>query len=120
VPRPAPADFAAGALDRLLVRGVLPLHQALDDAEQAFALALLQRFGREQLRPGRGVVHQLREEHGARSGQRTARPPSVQREGVPMDGRLFPDAGGIDGVERQGDLDQFLPRGHDDASSLIS
>jgi hypothetical protein len=110
VPRPTPPDFAAGALEYLLVGGVLPYDQVFDDAEQPLAFALLRCLGWKQLRPGRWVVDHLGKEHGAGSGQRSPRPPEVQRRGVAVADRLFAGASGVDSIEGQGYLNQFLAR----------
>ncbi len=49
---PALPDLVAGLLEQGFVGGVLPLHQLLDQAEEALAFGLLGRLGGEQLRPG--------------------------------------------------------------------
>ncbi len=72
---PAVPYFVPGRLKHLFIRRVFPQHQIFDDLEQAFPLLFLRLFGREKLRPRRGIVHHLREDHCPRSRQRTPRPP---------------------------------------------
>jgi len=74
-PLPARPDLVARRLQHLLVGGVLPLHQVLDDLEQALALGLLRFWGWEQVRMRRGVVHHLGEDDCPRRRQGPARPP---------------------------------------------
>ena len=106
-PPPTDADLFPRPLDQLLVRRVLPLHQFPQDPEQPLALPVLLLPGREQFRPGRRVVHQLREQYRPRRGQRPPRPPQVQRAGMPVADGLLPRRRLVDGIEGQGHLDEF-------------
>ena len=56
----------------------------------------------------RRVVHHLREDHRPRRRQRPPRPPQMQRARMPVADRLLPRAGLVDGIQRQGDFDEFL------------
>ena len=105
---PALPDFVPRRLQDLLVGGVFPQHQILDDLEEPLALLLLAFRGREQVGVRRGVVHHLREDHRPRRRQRPPRPPQVQRARVAVADGLLPRAGLVDGVERQRDLDELL------------
>ena len=101
---PAPADLRPRLFQQLLVGGVLPADQLLDEAEQPLPLLLLVRLGGELLGAGRGIVHHLREDHRPRRGQGPARPPEMQGARVPVPDRLLSRRRGVDGVEGQGDL----------------
>jgi hypothetical protein len=79
------------------VDGQLRGGQRIDLAQQRLGHAILV-----------GVVDQRGEQHGAAGGQRAARPPQVQRRGVAVADRLLAGGGGVDRVEWQSDLDQFL------------
>jgi len=111
-PPPALPDLVARFLEHGLVGGVLPQHQVLDDLEEPQPLLLLAFRGREQVRVRRRVVHHLREEHRPRRRERPPRPPQVQRARVPVPDRFLPRRGLVDGVERQGDLDELLALRH--------
>ena len=108
---PGTADFGAGTLQHLLVVGVLPLDQILDDAEQPLALEL--RFLPVHPVPEAaallvaGIVDHLRKDHRPRRRQRPPRPPQVQRAGVAMADAFLTRGGGVDGIQRQGDFDEF-------------
>ena len=56
----------------------------------------------------RGVIDERGEEHGATRGQRSPRPPEVQRRRVTVPYRLLARRLAIDGLERQGDFDELL------------
>jgi hypothetical protein len=75
-------DFVAGLIEHVLVGGVLPPHQLLDDLEEAQAFDFLCFQRRELVRVCRRVVHHLGEDHRAGSRQRSPRPPEMQRGGV--------------------------------------
>lgn len=105
-------DLRPGRLQNLAVGAVLPLHQVFDDAEQPFSLLLLGLFGREPVGMGGGVVDQRGEQHRPAGGERTAGPPQVQRGWMAVADRLLPGGLPIDGLQRQGDLDQLLLVGH--------
>jgi hypothetical protein len=107
-PLPARPDLVARRLEHIFVVGVLPLHQVLDDLEQAPALRLLRLCRWEEVRVGRGVVHHLGEDDCPRRRQGPARPPQMQGGGVAMADGLLPLAGLIDGLEREGDFDEFF------------
>ena len=70
--------------------------------------ALLLRVGKQHVHVLGRVVDHLGEDHRPSCGQRPSCPPQVQRARVPVPDRLLPRRRPIDGVERQGDLDQFL------------
>ena len=107
---PALPDLLAGAGEHLLVVGVLPLHQVFDDLEQALTLdgRLFLVHPAPQLALVAGVVDHLRKDHRPRRGQRPARPPQVQRAGVAVADRLLARRSDVDGVEREGDFDEFF------------
>ena len=105
---PALPDLVPRLLEDLLVGGVLPQHQVLDDAEQPLPLLLLRLLGREEVRMRRRVVHHLREDHRPRRRQRPPRPPQVQRARVPVPDRLLAGRRLVDRVQRQGDFDELL------------
>ena len=109
---PACPDLVARRLQHLLVGGVLPQHEILDDAEEPLALLLLLLHRREEVRITRRVVHHLREDHRPRRRQRPPRPPQVQRARVAVADGLLAGTGLVDRLQRQGDFDEFLLRGH--------
>jgi hypothetical protein len=76
---PAPPDLLAGGLQHPFVGGVLPLHELLDEAEEALAFGFLRFGGRKLLGDAGGVVHHLGEDHRAGRGQGAAGPPQVKR-----------------------------------------
>ena len=105
---PALPDFVARLLQDLLVGGVLPLDQLLDDLEEALALLLL-RLGRgEEVGMRGGVVHHLREDHRPRRGQRAPRPPEMQGGRVAVADGFLAGRGDVDRVEGEGDFDEFF------------
>jgi hypothetical protein len=87
---------------------VLPDHEAFDQAEQPLALGLLVGLGGELLRMRGRVIDQLREQHRPGGRSWLARPPQVQRGGVPVADRLLPRGLPVDRLQWQGDLDQLL------------
>jgi hypothetical protein len=93
---------------RLLPRAAAALPQCLPILEFALGAALERGVRQQGVDVGGGVVDHLREDHGPRSSQRTPRPPQVQRARVPVADALLARAGSVDGVERQGDFDEFL------------
>ncbi|MCY1526753.1 hypothetical protein D9M68_617930 [compost metagenome] len=109
---PRAADFSAGALQHLLVVGVLPPHKVFDDLEQSLALGLclflVDAVAEAAALLVAGVVDHLREDHGPRRCQRTPRPPQVQRAGVAVADGFLSRSSDIDGIERQGDFDELL------------
>ncbi len=109
---PGAADFGAGALQHFFVIGVLPLHQVFDDLEQALALDggffLVDAIFEAAALLVAGVVDHLRKDHRPRRRQRAARPPQVQGAGVAVADGFFARGGGVDGVQRQGDFDEFF------------
>ena len=110
-PLPAPADLRPRLFKQILIGGVLPAHQLLDQAEQPLALLLLVLLGRELFGAGRRIVHHLREDHRPGSSQGPPRPPEMQGARVPVTDRLLPSRRGVDGVEGQGDLYELLASG---------
>ncbi len=113
---PAFADFGAGAFQHFFIGGVFPQHQILNNGEQPFAAGGPGGFqviggnlaGVVQFPLPGGVVDQLGKNHGAGRGQRSPRPPQMQRAGVAVPDRFFAGGGGVNGVQRQGHFDQFL------------
>jgi len=113
---PRAADFGAGAFQHFLVVRILPLHQVFDDLKKSLALLCHSVF------PGTGaaitgynfgrVIDHLCKNHSPRCCQRTPCPPKVQRAWVAVADGLFARRCNIDGVERQGDFDEFF-RGFD-------
>ena len=118
-PAPACPDLVARRLQDLLVRGVLPLDELLDELEEPPAFLLLGLLGRKEIGPCRGVVHHLGEDDRTCRGQRPPRPPEVQRGGVPVAYGLLPGRGLVDRLERQSDFDQFFLMRHCAASHII-
>jgi hypothetical protein len=84
-------------LEHLLVRGVLPLHEFLDQPEEPLTFRLVP-----------GIVHHLGEDDRARRRERPAGPPEVERLRMTVPDRLLARARLVDRVERKGDLDQLL------------
>jgi hypothetical protein len=76
---PASPDLLAGLGEDLLIGGVLPLHELLNEAEEALAFGFLRFGGGELLGDAGGVVHHLGEDHRAGRGQGAAGPPQVKR-----------------------------------------
>src|SRR5579862_4014444 len=109
---PALPDFRARPLQHGLVGGVLPLHEVFNDLEQPLTLLLLLLLRWKEIRERRWVVHHLREDNGARCGQRSPRPPEVKRARVTVADRLLPCGGFVDGLERQRNFDQLFPVSH--------
>lgn len=101
---PAFADGLTGALEHLLVVGVLPLDQIADDGEQLLALDLglflVDAVFEAAVLLIAGVVDQLREDHRPRRRQRSPCPPEMQGARVPVADRLLARYGGVDVVER--------------------
>ena len=105
---PAAPNLVARLLEQVFVGRVLPQHQLLDQPEQPPPLRLLRRLGGELLRPRSRIIHHLRKDHRPRRRQRPPRPPQMQRARMPMPNRLLPRRRLVDGVQRQGDLDELL------------
>lgn len=105
---PAQPDLGPRLVQDFLVRGALPLHQVLDNREQALPLALLGLLVGEQFGPARRIVHHLGEDDGAGRGKRPAGPPEVECAGVPVPDGLLPGGGDVDRLERECDLDELL------------
>jgi len=116
---PALPDLIPGLLEDLLIGGVLPLHQALDDPEETLQLPFLLLFGREQIRMGGWVIHHLGKDHGSRSRQRPPGLPQMERPRMPVPDGLLPRRGLVDGIQRQGHFDEFLAVCHAAGSLLL-
>nr|WP_315360317.1 hypothetical protein [Neisseria bacilliformis] len=97
---PAFPNGGAGALQYAFVVGVFPFHEVADDVKQLFAADFGFFFVDAALQFAlvAGVVHHLGENHGAGGGQRAARPPKVQRAGMPVADGFFAGGGGVDVV----------------------
>ena len=74
-PGDGPGDFPACLVEDVLVGRRLPRNHSLDDLVEAFALVLPVLFRREAIRPRRGIIDELREQHGTARCQWAARPP---------------------------------------------
>ena len=111
-PSPTLPDLLPRHLQNRLVGRVLPLHQLPQDREQSVPFAVLPQLGREEVRPGRRIVHQLGEEHRPRRRQRPPRPPEMQCAGMPVPNGLLPRRRPVQVVERQRHLDQLPHRLH--------
>jgi len=85
--------------------------------ELALGAAPAPGIGEQLVAVARGVVDHLREDHRAGRGQRAPRPPQVQRRGVAVADRLLACRRLVDGVERQGDLDELPCSDHPTATS---
>jgi hypothetical protein len=117
---PGGPDLLAGLPQEGFVGGVLPLHQFLDEAEEALPLLFLGLLGREEIGPGTGVVHHLGEDDGAGGRERAAGPPEVERGGVAVADGLLARRGHVDRLQRQGDFDQLLTMGHGGSAGASS
>lgn len=109
---PALPDFVPCFLQHRFVGRAFPLHQVLNDAEQARALLLLRLLGREKVWKRRRVVHHLREDHRARRRERASGPPQMQSARMSVSNGLFPPGCVIDRLKWQSDFDEFFPVWH--------
>ena len=115
----------AGGSHGVLVGGVFPFDQPLDEVEEPHAGAVA--FGVDvgalgqlaaglgEVRVGMGVVgvvHQRGEDDGAGCRQGPPRPPQMQGGGVAVADGLFAGAGGVDGFQRQRHFNQLLGSRH--------
>ena len=105
---PASQDFLPSAFQHVLVRRVLPSHEFFDQSEQARTLAPSHLLRWEPIRVLRRIVHHLREDDGARSRQRSPRPPEMKGAGVAVPDRFFTPRRVVDRVERERNLNEFL------------
>ena len=92
----------------LLVADVVPVRQPADHVVEPLALGVLLLLGGEQLRVLGRVVHHAREDDATCGGKWTARPPQVERRGVPLAYRLLAHGLRVDLVQRNRGLYQFL------------
>ena len=107
-------DLVSCSGEDVSVVRVFPLHQPLDDPEEAAAFPLLYRLCRKLFGHGRGIVNELRKQHRPTRRQRSPGPPQMQGRGMPVPDRLLPRRRRIDRVQRQRDFDEFpARRGHD-------
>ena len=83
-------DLLRAPREQRLVVDVLPFDEPLDDPVQPLTLRALRLLGRELVGSRGRVVDELREEHRACRGQRSPRPPEVQRRRVAVPDRLLP------------------------------
>ena len=88
-----------------LVPGVAPL------GELPGGRALLGRIAEQKLGVLGRVIHHLAENHRPRRGQRPSRPPEVQGGRVAVADGFLSRRGDVDGVEGQGDFDEFFAVG---------
>ena len=109
---PALPDLGPRPLQHLLVGGVLPLHEILNDLEQTLPLLLLRLLGPENLRVARRVIDHLSEDDRPRRRQRSPRPPKVQRARVPVPDRLLSRRSNVDRLQRQRHFNELLPCYH--------
>jgi hypothetical protein len=116
-PTPALPDLGPRALEHLLVGGVLPQHEVLDDLEETLALLLLLLLGGEEVRKRRRVVHHLCEDHRPRRRHRPLSPPLVKRGRVAAIDEALSYGCLVDGFERQRHLDELLLVRHRGASA---
>ena len=126
IPLRRDADQLARLLHDGFVRRRFPSHQPLDEIEEAHAgrvafgfhvgsiarqvLASLDEF--RQSHRIIGVVNERGENDRPRCCQRTPRPPQMQGRGVAVTDGFLARAGSVDGVQRQGNFDQFFGWGH--------
>ena len=80
--------------------------------ERAQRRSLRCRVGQQLVEVLRRVVDHLCKDDRPRRGQRAARPPQVQRRGMPVPNGLLASRGGVDGIERQRHLDQLSSPGN--------
>ena len=105
--------------EQRLVAGVLPDDEPLDDAVDSrsrsarWASSVGNAVGMR-----RRVVDELGEEHRARGGERSARPPQVQRRRVAVADRLLARRLPVDRLQRQRHLDQLALAHHGIVSSV--
>src|SRR5262249_5193817 len=105
---PALPDFVACPLKNLFVICILPLNEIFNDLEKPLALFILSLFSSENVRMRRRIVHHLRKDHRSRRRQRPPCPPQMQRRRMPMPNRLFPRRRLVNGLQGQGNFDEFL------------
>lgn len=105
-------DLGAGLFQDALVVGCFPRDESFEDVKQPLAFALLIPLGGELVRVSGGVVDERRPQHRAGRGERSTGPPQVQRGGMAVADRLFTGRFGVDGRQRQRNLDQLLLVGH--------
>ncbi|EIK51239.1 hypothetical protein YO5_00755 [Stutzerimonas stutzeri TS44] len=107
---PALPDRITGTLEHLLVIGVLPLDQLANNVEQLLALEFrfLLVHPIAQLTLVARVVNHLGKDHRPRRGQRSPRPPQMQRTRMALTDSLFTGCGDVDVVQRQRDFDEFF------------
>src|SRR5438477_4747275 len=75
------------------------------------ALRLLSHLALEPLRPGRGIVHQLREYDRSTNGERPPCPIVVNLQRFPGLYLFFPRRGGIDRLQWDRDLNELFTNG---------
>jgi hypothetical protein len=113
---PGFADFGARFFQHWLVGGVFPDDQFFEDLKEAitrcrptgFEVAGGQFAGMLEFPFPGGVVDELGEDDGAGGGEGAARPPEVEGAGVAVADRFFAGGGFVDGVEGEGDFDEFF------------
>ena len=101
---PARPNGVVGALEDVGVVAVFPFHQLADDIEQLLAADFSGFFvnAAPESFAGfvAGVVHHLREDHGAGGGERSPRPPQVQGAGVAVADGFFARGSAVDVIQR--------------------
>src|SRR3972149_2380350 len=107
-PPPGLPYLVARLLEHLLISGVLPQDEILDNAEEPLTFLLLRFLSREEVRTTRRIVHHLRKDHRPSSSQRPARPPQEQRTRVPVADGLLPRRGLVDSLKREGNRNEFF------------
>ena len=101
---PARPNGVVGALEDVGVVAVFPFHQLADDIEQLLATDFSGFFVDAAPKALAdliaGIVHHLREDHGAGGGERPPRPPQVQGAGVAVADGFFARGGAVDVIQR--------------------
>lgn len=88
---------------------LIPLRlSSYDDSKKTAPFLLHLLLSGELFRQVGGIIDLLGEEYGASRGKRAPCPPQVQGAGVAVADRFFARGGGVDGVEWEGDFDEFL------------
>ena len=110
---PARPNGVVGALEDVGVVAVFPFHQLADDIEQLLATDFSGFFVDAAPKALAdliaGIVHHLREDHGAGGGERPSCPPQMDAARMCANaGHLFVCTGLVDVIQRQGDFDQFF------------